>query len=105
LIAAQLSIVPTGTIIGWKKVEGGTVKLSVPAEAQRSNATGRKCRAEFADALEGEGFTGKHGPRTEYHPGTRVYPDSWDPDRWNECSHGIHFFLTREEAEAEAYYG
>jgi len=26
--------------------------------------------------------------------------DKWDDDRWNECSGGIHFFLTRAEAEA-----
>ena len=24
----------------------------------------------------------------------------WDEDRWNECANGIHFFITREEAEA-----
>jgi hypothetical protein len=34
-----------------------------------------------------------------YQVGATVYPDSWDEDRWNECSHGIHFFITRKEAE------
>jgi hypothetical protein len=23
-----------------------------------------------------------------------------NPDRWQECAGGIHFFITREEAEA-----
>jgi hypothetical protein len=27
-----------------------------------------------------------------------TYPDSFDDTRWEECSHGIHCFLTREEA-------
>jgi hypothetical protein len=25
--------------------------------------------------------------------------DAFDENRWNECSHGIHFFITRKEAE------
>jgi len=25
--------------------------------------------------------------------------DKWDKERFNECSGGIHFFITREEAE------
>jgi len=29
-----------------------------------------------------------------------VKPDSFDPDPRVECSHGIHFFMTRKEAEA-----
>lgn len=24
--------------------------------------------------------------------------DSFDEDRWNECSHGIHFFINKQEA-------
>ena len=35
-----------------------------------------------------------------YEVGEITHADSWDEDRWNECSHGIHFFLTQEEAEA-----
>lgn len=26
--------------------------------------------------------------------------DAWDEDRWNTCGHGIHFYITRLEAEA-----
>ena len=37
---------------------------------------------------------------TVYEVGKYVYPDGWDTNRWEECSHGIHFFLTREQAEA-----
>jgi hypothetical protein len=37
---------------------------------------------------------------TIYKTGCEVFPDSFDPDPRVECSHGIHFFITREEAEA-----
>lgn len=30
--------------------------------------------------------------------GETVVPDSFDEDRWNECSNGIHFFITKQEA-------
>lgn len=33
-----------------------------------------------------------------YTVGEMCYPDSWDDNRWNECSHGIHFFVNRQEA-------
>lgn len=35
-----------------------------------------------------------------YEIGKTVKVDDFDDDRWNECSTGIHFFLTREEAES-----
>ena len=34
-----------------------------------------------------------------YVPGEIVIPDSFDDNRWEECSNGIHFFITRQEAE------
>ena len=33
-----------------------------------------------------------------YKKGEIVSVDNFDEDRWNECSTGIHFFITREEA-------
>lgn len=33
-----------------------------------------------------------------YRTGEMVYSDSFDEDRWNECSHGIHFFMSPKEA-------
>lgn len=61
LSIAKTSILPDeGDIIGWKKayVDGTMlpkpviVKLLIPADAQRSNATGRKCRASTARVLD-----------------------------------------------------
>jgi hypothetical protein len=104
LVIAMTRILPDGQLIGWKKCDGNViVKLQIPAEAKRSHAFGRKCRAEFADVLEvigGEvGITDNHGPRTEYRVGQRVTPDSFDDNWMDECSNGIHFFITRLEAE------
>ena len=33
----------------------------------------------------------------EYEVGQEVFADSFDTFRWNECSNGIHFFMTEEE--------
>jgi hypothetical protein len=101
-VFAQTIILPEGDIIGWKKINGGLAKLLIPKEAKRSNATGRKCRAEYADVLEiigAESGTSQHDGTALYEAGKRVIPDSFDENRWDECSHGIHFFITRIEAE------
>lgn len=61
LSIAKISILPDeGDIIGWKKAwtdnemppTPAIVKLLIPADAQRSNATGRKCRASTARVLD-----------------------------------------------------
>jgi hypothetical protein len=104
---ARTIIVPEGELIVWKKCEGAhgetvIVKMSVPKEARRSNASSRKCRFEFVDVLEVHGAEygiSQHDGRTEYRVGQRVTCDQWDENRWNECSGGIHAFLTRIEAE------
>ena len=105
MVAARLFVPPeTGSFVAWKKCNDTVlVKLSIPAEARRSSATTRKCRAEFVDVLEvigsDVGVTSIHGPRTEYRAGERVHCDEWCEDRWKECGGGIHFFMTRCEAE------
>ena len=96
---AQTRILPEGDLIGWKKLYGGTIaKLRIPAEARRSHAFGRKCRAEFVDVIEGEGIS-SHDRKTTYAPGSRVTCDKWDENWQEECAGGIHFFITRIEAE------
>ena len=97
-----------GDFVGWKKVGDAIVKLRIPAEAKRSSATSRKCRCEFAEVLELQNLDGTpYGKnevintnhiKTTYKVGEVVRPDYWDGDRWNECSHGIHFFITKDEA-------
>ncbi len=111
LVHAQTLIVGEGSLIGWKKCRAGLiVKLRIPEDAKRSNATGRKCRAEFADVLEIIDTTDKRKKPTKaisyydkdfvYRVGERVAPtNKWSDDRFDKCAPGIHFFITRLEAE------
>ena len=96
-------------MIVYKALSGGQIaKLEIPAEAKRTAClVSRKCRAEFARVLQiwgvdkeesKEGFD-KHSRSLRYIVGELIYPDSYDNDPLVDCSHGIHFFLTREEAE------
>ena len=102
-----LSILAEGTLNVWKKLKNNAIaNLEIPAKAKRINSTGRKCRAEFAKVLSIVSRGGKkinigHASHdgTEYKVGKIVKPDKYDHDFRVECSHGIHFFITREEAE------
>ncbi len=68
---------------------------------------GRKCRAEFVKVLDMRNSRGhkvkecrgKHNGGTIYKIGKIVKPDSYDPDPLKECSNGIHFFVTKQEAK------
>jgi hypothetical protein len=103
LAIASTRILPDGDLIGWKKCAGNViVKLRIPEAAKRSHAFGRKCRAEFADVLEvigAEVGIGSYDGKTEYRAGHRVTPDRFDENWQEECASGIHFFITRLEAE------
>ena len=115
LTIAQTSIIPDdGDIIGWKKTYADNktpiiVKLLIPADAQRSNGTGRKCRASKARVLDLQDMQGNslppdttaysgHDTDFTYKKGETVSVADFDTNRWNECASGIHFFITRIEA-------
>jgi uncharacterized protein YjbI with pentapeptide repeats len=104
LAIAMTRILPEGSLIGWKKCQDNViVKLRIPEEAKRSHAFGRKCRAEFVDVLEvigAEFGISKHDGKTKYAVGQRVTPDSFSDNWMEECDPGIHFFLSKLEAEA-----
>ena len=96
-----------GAFIGWKKVNKCIVKLLIPEDAKRSSATTGKCRCDKAKVLEITSkktnehlveITNREYAHCVYKVGEMVYPDSFDDDRWDECSHGIHFFINRQEA-------
>ena len=112
-LAARLLACPEeGSFIGWKKCANGEltviIKLLITEDAKRSSATTRKCRCSKAKVLDIQDIEGNsilkeyyhkaYGCITRYAVGEMVYPDSFDEDRWNECSNGIHFFITRQEA-------
>lgn len=106
-IGMQLTCPEHGLFIGYKLVHDYLIKLEIPASAKRSSATGRQCRCSKAKVLEITNITSgrkiksiynKNQYGAEYTIGEMVYPDSYDNNRWNECSHGIHFFITKQEA-------
>ena len=98
-----------GSFIGYKKCRDNLiVKLEIPEDALRSSATSRKCRCSKAKVLS---ITNLDGSEVNieyavsgrdsgflYKVGEVVSVDDFDTNRWNECSTGIHFFITREEA-------
>ncbi len=96
-----------GSLIVWKAVEGGIARIEVPAEAKRTACLiNRKCRAEFVRTLEiiidGEttrSAPGRHDRSILYIVGEITRPDSYDDNPAVDCTHGIHFFLTRKDAE------
>ncbi len=107
-VSATTSIVPDGDLVVYKQLANDSIAtLKIPKEAKRSNATGRKCRAEYAEVLaiqEKEGGAMESGVSWYdnsfvYRVGETVHPHEWCEDRWQECAGGIHFYLTRYEAE------
>ena len=103
LAIARTRILPEGDLIGYKKCKNDIiVKLKIPANAKRSHAFGRKCRAEFVEVLEifgAETAISAHDNETLYKVGETVYPDKWSENWQKECASGIHFFITKIEAE------
>ena len=97
-----------GAFVAWKKVEEKyLVKLQIPEDARRCSATTRKCRCDKAMVLDITSLDGTEHynevvnynyKKTTYKVGEMVYPDSFDENRWCECSHGIHFFINKEDA-------
>ena len=102
-----------GAFIGWKKArhKGGNpylIKLEIPEDAKRSSATTNKCRCDKAKVLGIYNLDGTPAAVTEvlntneketlYKVGEIVLPDSFDENRFNECSHGIHFFIDKQSA-------
>lgn len=102
-----------GAFIGWKIIMDDysniyLVKLQIPEDARRSSSFGRKCRCDKAKVLEIKNMrTGElvssvvndsYYKPTRYTCNEMVYPDSFDENRWIECSNGIHFFINKDEA-------
>ena len=102
-----------GEFIGYKKcAEEKIVKLLIMEEAKRSSATSRKCRASKVKVLEitnikntkkYEMAKSQYDSDFIYKIGETIEVKDFDEDRWKECSAGIHFFITREEAVQYEY--
>ena len=99
-----------GAYTAYKKLSFGFIaELEIPADAMRSSATSRKCRASKAYVVSITDVDGNHpvskasskwDPSFIYEVGKMVEVPDFDLDRWNECSTGIHHYITRAEAVA-----
>lgn len=96
-----------GAYIGYKKAGGLIVKLEITEDALRSSATSRKCRASKAKVLSitnvdgnpaGDQVCSDYDKNFVYKVGKTVEVLDFDINRWNDCSAGIHHFITRAEA-------
>ena len=102
-----LSCPEKGEYTGFKKADGKIVEIMIPADAKRSSATGRKCRAskavvvsitELDGAPAGDEVCSDYDRSFVYRVGETVEVQNFDENRWNECAPGIHHYITREEA-------
>ena len=98
-----------GSFIGFKKCKDDLiVEIEILEDSLRCSATSRKCRCSKARVISITNMDGtnsnlttatsKHDVNFKYTIGEIVTVDDFDTNRWNECSTGIHFFITREEA-------
>ena len=98
-----------GAFIAYKKAGGFVLTLEVPAHALRtSSLVGRKCRVSAAKVLKAETVDGQPTEQTRFASSYMAgftwevdwmhQPDSFNPDIRVECSHGLHVFITKQEA-------
>jgi hypothetical protein len=103
-----------GGFFAFKKLKtpGGIpliAKLWIPGDARRVNSfLNRKCRAEVVEVVEIVNESGKpvesglsptHDKKLLYVVGQAVKATTYDDDFRVDCAGGIHYFMTRIEAE------
>lgn len=104
-----------GEFIGYKIVVDDNndpvlVTLKIPADAYYFAFINEKCRANKATVVKMEKLNGTPLPddtigysafymnKSIYYKGMTVIADGFDPRPSEECTRGIHFFLSKEEA-------
>lgn len=100
----------TGAFLAYKKcVNDRMVQLLVPADAKRTSATLRSCRCNKAKVLTIKSFDFKENfdeawslvdENFVYRKGEWVEVKDFNENRWQDSTTGIHFWMTRAEAEA-----
>ncbi len=96
-----------GKIIGWKKAKDSIVKLEIDCKTAVGGMVGRKCRCMKAKVLEIKDFEGNKLEEANsnydssfiYKVGKTVKVEDWNKKPYLECEKGIHFFITKQEAE------
>ena len=103
------TVLPEGDFTAYKKVRDGVVlTLLIPADAKRTGSlVGRKCRADRAKVVSVDNvnnpdqvFRSINNYYFTYKVGEVVSEPGYDGDIRVECTRGIHFFMTQEEAKA-----
>lgn len=99
-----------GAFLGYKKCfNNRLVQLLIPADAKRTSATMNSCRCSKAKVLTIKSFDYKEefdeawslvDENFVYRKGQWVEVPDFNEDRWMDSTTGIHFWLTREEAQA-----
>ena len=97
-----------GYFFGYKKCfNNHLVTLLIPKDARRCSSTTNACRCDKAKVvaitdLDGSGFYTEASSFVDesfiYRLGEMIYADSYHEDRWLDSSHGIHFWMSVEEA-------
>ena len=96
----------TEPMIGWKKCKDGVVvKLEIPRGAIVFSINNNKCRTDKAKVLEIIGADRAYSMYKyfSYYVGDVIEVFDFNCEYNEECAEGIHFFHTREEAEAYEY--
>lgn len=99
-------VILTEPIRGWKQcADGIIVELEIPKGAIVFSINGDKCRTNKAKCVsisEGSVAHSLRDVKFKYKVGKKLEIDKFNLMYNVECASGIHFFKTREEAEA--YY-
>ena len=99
----------TGAFLAYKKcVNDRMVQLLVPADAKRTSATLPSCRCNKAKVLTIKSFDYEENfdeawslvdENFVYKKGEWVEVKNFNEDRWMDSTTGIHFWMTRKEAQ------
>lgn len=100
--------------VGWNITQRHLIKLLIPEDAQRSSGTTNICRCSKAKVLGIFSLRGRKSDLLQVHSnsdGSLIYrigetvevldnngKSSFDENRWEECSTGILFFMSKKEA-------
>ena len=93
----------TEPMTGYKKACGGKIiTLEIPIGAKVFSINNNKRRTNKVKVIDMQGETelsSIHDNDFKYHVGDEIEIEDFDENYNVECGAGIHFFLTREEAE------
>ena len=110
------TVCPThGSFTGWTIVENEEQEfiamLSIPAYARRNSGTTRKCRADTAVVVDIQSLEGEHVAalvtklkyrNIKFTVGESVHDNHFEADRFKVSSTDLYFYITKEEALAQA---